>query len=110
DPYVVLAPPYGSPFIHNLDEGRRYATIEDFRNFVKLTYMNHTLHHGGGTLCEPVDLPGNKRPIEVGYSHIRDTEKAFRGSGASQTRIRRSPRTSTCSVRRRSMPRTTRSC
>ena len=67
DPYVVLVPTYGSPFIHNLDEGRRYATIEDFRNFVKLTYMNHTLHHGGGTLCEPVDLPVNKRHIEMVY-------------------------------------------
>ena len=57
DPYMVLVPTYGSPFIHNLDDGRRYATIEDFRNFVKLTYNSRTLHHGGGTLCEPVDLP-----------------------------------------------------
>src|SRR5689334_7792508 len=80
DPYVVLVPTYGSPFIHNLDEGRRYATIEDFRNFVKLTYMNHTLHHGGGTLCEPVDLPVNKRHFEMVYSHIRYTDKAFMGS------------------------------
>ena len=36
---TVFAPAYGSPFIRNLDEGRRYARIEDFRNFVKLTYM-----------------------------------------------------------------------
>src|SRR2546428_13981196 len=80
DPYMVLVPTYGSPFIHNLDEGRRYATIEDFRNFVKLTYMSHTLHHGGGTLCEPVDLPFNKRHFEMVYSHIRYTDKAFMGS------------------------------
>lgn len=80
DPYIVLAPAYGSPFIHNLDDGRRYATIEDFRNFVKLTYMSQTLHHGGGTLCEPVDLPVNKRHFEMVYSHIRYTDKAFMGS------------------------------
>ncbi len=80
DPYMVLAPTYGPPFIHNLDEGRRYATIEDFRNFVKLTYMSPTLHHGGGTLCEPVDLPVNKRHFEMVYSHIRYTDKAFMGS------------------------------
>jgi trimethylamine--corrinoid protein Co-methyltransferase len=80
DPYVVLVPSYGSPFIHNLDDGRRYATIEDFRNFVKLTYANHTLHHGGGTLCEPVDLPVNKRHFDMVYSHIRYTDKAFMGS------------------------------
>ena len=29
---MVLVPAYGPPFVHNLDEGRRYATIEDFRN------------------------------------------------------------------------------
>src|SRR5690242_19270249 len=29
DPHMVLVPTYGSPFIQNLDEGRRYATIED---------------------------------------------------------------------------------
>src|SRR6476659_10315112 len=71
DPYMVLVPTYGSPFIHNLDEGRRYATIEDFRNFVKLTYTSRTLHHGGGTLCEPVDLPVNKRHLAMVYRHIR---------------------------------------
>jgi trimethylamine--corrinoid protein Co-methyltransferase len=80
DPHVVLVPTYGSPFIHNLDDGRRYATIEDFRNFVKLTYTSTTLHHGGGTLCEPVDLPVNKRHFDMVYSHLRYTDKAFMGS------------------------------
>src|SRR5207253_1684264 len=58
---TVFAPDYGSPFVRNLDEGRRYARIEDFRNFVKLAYMATSLHHSGGTICEPVDLPVNKR-------------------------------------------------
>ncbi len=80
DPHMVLVPSYGSPFIHNLDEGRRYATIEDFRNFVKLTYLSGTLHHSGGTLCEPVDLPVNKRHFEMVYSHIRYSDKAFMGA------------------------------
>ncbi|MFL5669263.1 MAG: trimethylamine methyltransferase family protein, partial [Chloroflexota bacterium] len=80
DPYMVLVPTYGSPFIHNLAAGRRYATIEDFRNFVKLTYTSRTLHHGGGTLCEPVDLPVNKRHFEMVYSHIRYSDRAFMGS------------------------------
>ncbi len=80
DPYMVLVPTYGCPFVHDLDGGRRYATIEDFRNFVKLTYMSPTLHHGGGTLCEPVDLPVNKRHFDMVYSHIKYTDKAFMGS------------------------------
>src|SRR3984957_17435185 len=40
---TVFAPAYGSPFVRNLDEGRRYARIEDFRNFVKLAYMANSL-------------------------------------------------------------------
>lgn len=78
--HTVLVPAYGSPFIRNLDEGRRYATIEDFRNFVKLAYMTPHLHHSGGTVCEPVDLPVNKRHFDMVYSHIKYSDKAFMGS------------------------------
>ncbi len=79
-PHTVLAPAYGSPFIRSLDDGRRYATIDDFRNFVKLTYMTPALHHSGGTVCEPVDLPVNKRHLDMIYSHIRYSDKPFMGS------------------------------
>ncbi|MBT5153011.1 MAG: trimethylamine methyltransferase, partial [Gammaproteobacteria bacterium] len=77
---TVLAPAYGSPFVRDLDQGRRYATIEDFKNFVKLTYMSPSLHHSGGTVCEPVDLPVNKRHFDMIYSHIKYSDKPFMGS------------------------------
>lgn len=77
---TVFVPAYGCPFIRNLDEGRRYATIEDFRNFVKLAYMSGSLHHSGGTICEPVDLPVNKRHFDMLYSHMKYSDKPFMGS------------------------------
>jgi trimethylamine--corrinoid protein Co-methyltransferase len=77
---TVFAPAYGSPFVRNLDEGRRYAHIEDFRNFVKLAYLATSLHHSGGTICEPVDLPVNKRHLDMVYSHLKYSDKAFMGS------------------------------
>jgi len=77
---TVFAPVYGPPFIRNLDEGRRYATIEDFRNFVKLAYVAPAIHHSGGTVCEPVDIPVNKRHLDMVYSHIRYSDKPFMGS------------------------------
>jgi trimethylamine--corrinoid protein Co-methyltransferase len=79
-PNTVFAPAYGSPFVHDLDKGRRYATIEDFRNFVKLTYSSNSLHHSGGTVCEPVDLPVNKRHLDMVHAHIRYSDKPFMGS------------------------------
>jgi trimethylamine--corrinoid protein Co-methyltransferase len=77
---MVLVPAYGSPFVRDLDKGRRYATIEDFQNFVKLAYMAPGLHHSGGTVCEPVDLPVNKRHFDMVYSHMKYSDKPFMGS------------------------------
>jgi trimethylamine--corrinoid protein Co-methyltransferase len=77
---TVFAPAYGSPFVRDLDQGRRYGTIEDFRNFVKLAYASPHLHHSGGTVCEPVDLPVNKRHFDMVYAHMRYSDKPFMGS------------------------------
>jgi len=85
-PHTVFAPAYGAPFVRNLEDGRRYATIEDFRNFAKLTYMTPALHHAGGTLCEPVDLPVEDRHLDMIYSHLRDSDKPFMGSVTSPER------------------------
>lgn len=78
--HLVLMPAYGSPFVSDLDDGRRYATIDDFQNFVKLAYTSPWLNHSGGTLCEPVDLPVNKRHLDMVYAHLRYSTKPFMGS------------------------------
>lgn len=78
--HTVFAPNYGSPFVRDLDNGRRYATLHDFQNFVKLAYSTPYLHHSGGTVCEPVDIPVNKRHLDMVYSHIRYSDKPFMGS------------------------------
>ena len=77
---TVLVPAYGPPFVMDLDKGRRYATIDDFQNFVKLAYSSPELHHSGGTVCEPVDLPVNKRHFDMVYAHMRYSDKPFMGS------------------------------
>ena len=78
--HTVFAPVYGPPFIRDLDAGRRYARLEDFHNLVKLAYMLPALHHSGGTVCEPTDLPVNKRHFDMVYSHIKYSDKPFMGS------------------------------
>jgi trimethylamine---corrinoid protein Co-methyltransferase len=71
---TVFAPNY------DLDAGRRYATIADFENFVKLAYSSPYLHHSGGTVCEPVDVPVSKRHLDMVYAHLRWSDKPFMGS------------------------------
>jgi len=84
--HTVLVPAYGSPFVRDIENGRRYANIEDFQNFVKLAYMSPSLHHSGGTVCEPVDLPVNKRHFDMVYTHMRYSDKPYMGSVTSAER------------------------
>ncbi len=79
-PNTVFVPAYGPPFVRDLDGGRRYATLEDFHNFVKLAYQSPWLHHSGGTICEPVDVPVPKRHLDMLLAHLTLTDKAFMGS------------------------------
>ena len=77
---LVLAPVYGPPFVRDAAGGRRYATMEDFRKFVKLTYMSKWLHHSGGTVCEPTDVPVNKRHLDMLHAHMTLSDKPYMGS------------------------------
>ncbi len=77
---LVLAPVYGPPFVRDAEGGRRYATMDDFKKFVKLGYMSKWLHHSGGTVCEPTDVPVNKRHLDMLLAHMQLSDKPFMGS------------------------------
>ena len=86
--HLVLAPVYGPPFVRDLAGGRRYATIQDFRDFVRLAYMSKWLHHSGGTVCEPTDVPVNKRHLDMLHAHMTLSDKPFMGSVTEPSRAR----------------------
>lgn len=77
---TVLCPSWGPPFVHDLDRGRRYASYADFNALVKLHQTIPWLHHSGGVVCEPVDLPANKRHLDMLYAHIRWSDRPFMGA------------------------------
>ncbi|WP_343080661.1 trimethylamine methyltransferase family protein [Ostreiculturibacter nitratireducens] len=83
---VVFAPSYGSPFVMDLDKGRRFGTIEDFQNFIKLAQSSPWFHHSGGTICEPTDIAVNKRHLDMVYSHITLSDRPFLGSVTAEER------------------------
>ena len=85
---TVFAPAYGSPFVMDLDHGRRYGTMKDFENFVKLAQSSPWLHHSGGTICEPTDVAVNKRHLDMVYAHIRYSDRPFLGSVTHPERAR----------------------
>ena len=77
---TVLCPSFGPPFIHNLDEGRRYACLDDFHKLVKIHHMIPWLHHSGGVVCEPVDIAVNKRHLDMLLGHFRYSDRACFGA------------------------------
>jgi trimethylamine--corrinoid protein Co-methyltransferase len=77
---IIFAPVYGPPFVRDLEGGRRYATLRDFENLVKLAYLAPAMHHSGGVLCEPVDVPVPERHLDMLAAHIRLSDKPFMGA------------------------------
>ncbi len=77
---MIFGPVYGPPFVGDLDQPRRQATLADFHNFVKLTYMTPYLHHSGGVIVEPNDIPVPERHLDMILAHLTLTDKAFMGS------------------------------
>ena len=47
---------------------------------MKLAYVAPAIHHSGGTVCEPVDVPVHKRHLDMVYAHIKYSDKPFMGS------------------------------
>lgn len=83
---VVFAPSYGSPFVMDLDRGRRFGTMEDFRNFIKLAQSSPNFHHSGGTICEPTDIAVNKRHLDMVLAHLTLSDRPFMGSVTAEER------------------------
>ncbi len=84
--HQVFAPVYGSPFVRDLEGGRRYGTLEDFHRLVKLTHMLDPLHHSGFVTCEPCDVPVSKRHLDMVLAHMTLTDKPHLGAITEKTR------------------------
>ncbi|MBI4675554.1 MAG: trimethylamine methyltransferase family protein [Chloroflexi bacterium] len=78
--HMVLAPVYGPPNVQDLDKGRREATMEDYRNFVKLAQVVPDLHNAGGTVVEPNDEPQETRHLDMMHALLTLSDKPFMGN------------------------------
>ncbi len=72
---TVFSPVGGPPFVSDMDRGRRYGTLEDLQNFIKLAHMAPAIHFSGGCMCEPMEIPPNKRHLDIQYSFFRYSDQ-----------------------------------
>ncbi len=70
---------YGPPFLRE-GEVRRDATMNDFRNFAKLSQSYAVLDSAGGVVCEPNDTPLDSRHLDMTYALQTLTDKVYMGN------------------------------
>ena len=80
DGNTLFAPGYGAPFVTDLENGRRKATMKDFENFAKLTGASANQDILSGTVVEPTDMPYETRHAHMVYAAIKYSDKCFMGS------------------------------
>jgi trimethylamine--corrinoid protein Co-methyltransferase len=78
---IAYMPCYGSPFVLDLDRGRRESTLTDYENFAKLAYALYPMDITGGMMAEPNDIPVNERNARMIYASMRYSDKPFMGAG-----------------------------
>jgi len=83
---TIFVPMYGAPYVRDLDNNRRYGTLEDLQNFHKLAYMAPALHSSSSIICEPMDIPVPKRHLHIIHSALKHSDKPFMGIVTSKER------------------------
>lgn len=72
--------PYGSPFVQDLDRGRRYGQLEDFDNIVKICHNLKNIDIQSHISAEPMDVDTKKRPCTMVYHTMKYSDKPLMGS------------------------------
>lgn len=86
--HIAFIPCYGAPFVHDLENGRRQGTLEDYTNFAKLACAIPHIDITGGMMTEPNDIPVANRNAERLYSSMIHSDKPFMGAGTGATDAR----------------------
>ena len=82
----VFACVFGPPFVRDLEGGRRYGTMQDLENLVKIAWQLPSIHHTGLVICEPCDVAVSWRHLDMLYRHMRYSDKPFLGAITAKSR------------------------
>ena len=97
----LFCPSFGPPFVHDMERGRRYATLEDFHNLTKLHHMLPGVHHSGGVVGGTGRCAGARAPPGHGLCPPALQRQALHGccDGTRRARRTRSKWPRSCSAR-----------
>ncbi len=72
--------PAGSPFVMDMEKGRREGTLEDFNNIVKICHCLENIDIQSFLSCETNDIDVRKRPTTMMYNTLKYSDKPLMGS------------------------------
>lgn len=91
DPYKLCnCGPFGSPFIQDLDRGRRASTEADLITAVKLLNDLSNIDAIGHIACEPNDVDTRIRHNVITYDNLKYSDKPIMGSSLGYDAARQS--------------------
>jgi trimethylamine--corrinoid protein Co-methyltransferase len=78
-PHSIFVPMTGAPYLRDLDDVRRYPTLDDLATFHKLAQMSPALHSSAHHIVEPMDHVVAHRHLRITYSSMKHSDKTFMG-------------------------------
>ena len=75
----MFVPMTGAPFVVDLENKRRWPTLEDLSNFHKLAHMCPAIHSSAHHIVEPMDHPVSHRHLRITYYSMKHSDKTFMG-------------------------------
>lgn len=75
------------PNCSDLDTGRRTGTLEDYRNFIKLTQYFNCIHFAGGYPVEAMDIHPAIRHLDCLYEKLTLTDKVVHAYSLGAERV-----------------------
>ncbi len=75
----IFVPMTGAPYLRDLEDKRRYPTLEDLAMFHKLAHVSPALHSSAHHIVEPMDHIVAHRHLRITYSSMKHSDKTFMG-------------------------------
>ena len=79
DNKAIFVPMTGAPYLRDLEDKRRWPTLDDLANFHKLSHMLPALHSTAHHIVEPMDHKVSHRHLRITYSSMKYSDKTFMG-------------------------------
>ncbi len=75
----IFVPMTGAPYVRDLEDVRRYPTLDDLGIFHKLSHMLPAIHSSAHHIVEPMDHAVAHRHLRITYSSMKYSDKTFMG-------------------------------